>query len=298
MAAIFDRGIRYAWQKKLESATMVKMARCDQTPRIMMNIDFKWFGGASWMLAINGDRIICDPVLCPLGTVHNYGFFRSKRINGPHYAEQDFLNVKLWLFTHGHKDHCDLNSLNPIKTDDYIIGDSSARKAVRRFRFTNFNALDWADHKEIVLSAGIAATIEAIPAIHGLSLRKGALIGNGNGYWITIKGERAVFTMYTTGDTLPNVSTLRAIRKRACDLCVVNVGGATVGSGLPGRMVGRITMNMNDLPAMLKRLDAAKVVPIHWDAFDHYQERNIFVRANQLTVIQPGERISIVKAAG
>ena len=55
-----------------------------------MNVEFKWIGGATWILDVQGLRIACDPVLCPAGTVQDYGFFSSKRLNDPVFADDDF----------------------------------------------------------------------------------------------------------------------------------------------------------------------------------------------------------------
>jgi L-ascorbate metabolism protein UlaG (beta-lactamase superfamily) len=66
-----------------------------------MSLVFKWLGGASWMLSIDGAKIVCDPVLCLIGAMHDYGLFKSRRINAPNFDEADFESVSIWLFTHG-----------------------------------------------------------------------------------------------------------------------------------------------------------------------------------------------------
>jgi L-ascorbate metabolism protein UlaG (beta-lactamase superfamily) len=60
-----------------------------------MNIEFKWIGGATWILDVQGLRIACDPVLCPARTVQDYGFFSCKRLNDPVFADNDFENMAI-----------------------------------------------------------------------------------------------------------------------------------------------------------------------------------------------------------
>ena len=261
-----------------------------------MKLDFKWLGGASWMLAIDGTKILCDPVLCPAGATHDYGFFKSRRINGPKHCESDVTDVKVWLFTHGHRDHCDLGTNNPVRSDDCIICNSSAEKALRRYGLKNVSALTWGAHKNISLTNNVEITIQAVPAVHGLNRLLGLIVGNGNGYWIDIKGENATRSIYATGDTLPNPLLLRAIRGKKCDLLIANAGSATVGSGLLGKLFGRITMNAADTTSLCAQIEAKKTVLIHWDAFEHYRERDYedAVLPGHVSFMNPGDRISLL----
>jgi L-ascorbate metabolism protein UlaG (beta-lactamase superfamily) len=260
-----------------------------------MNINFKWFGGGSWMLTAENIKIICDPVLCPVGSLHDYRFFKSTRISPPRFTDSDLDKVDLWLFTHGHKDHCDFGGLRPIGPEGIVISDESALQALKKESYDASILLAWGKRAPFVFHDDSIITIEAIPAIHGLSARKGKLVGNGNGYWIDILHGKKTVSIYSTGDTLPNDQTIRAIRGRPCDLFIANVGAAAAGKGILSKIIGRITMTMADAASLGKSLHVKTTVPIHWDAFEHYRERDVFELCERykFRYMKQGESIQI-----
>jgi len=258
-----------------------------------MKIDFKWFGGGNWMINVNKIKIICDPVLCPVNSIHDYRIFKSKRINSPYFSESDLENVDIWLFTHGHMDHCDLANLNPISNRSIVVSDLSASKLLEKIQPDKTRMLRWGEKTEIKIVDTVEIIIEAIPAIHGLNMIKGKLIGNGNGYWIDIIKSNEKYSIYTTGDTLPNRQTVKTLKKRSANLMIANVGNATVGNGLLSKFIGRITMNMSDLKRFRNHIESDVIIPIHWDAFEHYREKNSLKLCdyNGIKHVNPGDEI-------
>jgi L-ascorbate metabolism protein UlaG (beta-lactamase superfamily) len=261
-----------------------------------MEIEFKWFGGGNWMIVVDGIKVICDPVLCPAGSIHDYRFFKSRRINSACFSESDLRDVNVWLFTHGHKDHCDFGNLRPINNESKIVADLSASRVLKRLGYGMTTILKWGEKTELLFSKGITMIFEAVPAIHGLNRSKGKLIGNGNGYWIEIIKPDQKYSIYVSGDTLPNRTTMDAIGKRSCDLFIANVGNATVGNGFLAKFIGKITMNISDAVMFQNLINSKMSIPIHWDAFEHYQERNISAACvtNGFRFIKPGETVSIL----
>jgi L-ascorbate metabolism protein UlaG (beta-lactamase superfamily) len=87
-----------------------------------------------------------------------------------------------------------------------------------------------------------------------------------------------------------------AIGKRSCDLFIANVGNATVGNGFLAKFIGKITMNISDAVMFQNLINSKMSIPIHWDAFEHYQERNISAACvtNGFRFIKPGETVSIL----
>jgi len=255
-----------------------------------MKIDFKWFGGGNWMIVANGIKIICDPVLCPVDTIHNYGFFKSKRISPPSFSSDDLQNVNIWLFTHGHKDHCDFWTYKPIETGSKIIADLSASVQLKKLGIDNVQILQWGNKSAVTFQNGIKIVIESVPAVHGLGAFKGKSVGNGNGYMIDFFCSDKKFSVYTTGDTLPNQQTINAIKNKSFDLVIANVGNAVVGKGLMAKVIGRITMNISDLVSFRKHLITKTLIPIHWDAFEHYKERDIseLCKLHEFSIIKQG----------
>lgn len=80
-----------------------------------------WIGGATFILSIGNLNIAVDPVLCQKGTVQDYFWFKSERIEQPVYSEGDFENIDLWLITHNHEDHLDSIGLSKISSSSKVI---------------------------------------------------------------------------------------------------------------------------------------------------------------------------------
>jgi len=82
---------------------------------------FNWPGGATFVLTIGNLKIACDPVLCSKGTVQDFFWFKSERLEQPVYSEDTFRDVDLWLITHKHLDHLDDKGLEQIKPKTKVI---------------------------------------------------------------------------------------------------------------------------------------------------------------------------------
>jgi L-ascorbate metabolism protein UlaG (beta-lactamase superfamily) len=62
-----------------------------------MELIFNWIGGATFVLRIGNLNIACDPVLCDKGTIQDFFWFKSQRIEQPVYSENDFENIDLLI---------------------------------------------------------------------------------------------------------------------------------------------------------------------------------------------------------
>jgi N-acyl-phosphatidylethanolamine-hydrolysing phospholipase D len=243
---------------------------------------------------------VTDPVFCPKGAVHDYRLFKSRRIAEPHHDPIDLTTVDLWLFTHGHLDHCDLSGFDPALINQEILCDRSAARQLRRYGRSREKTtiLKWGQTRSYPPIKGISLSIEAIPAIHGLNRFKGLLIGNGNGYWIEIAEGNVRYTIYISGDTLPLPIVTRHLDNRRCDLFIANTGAAHIGKGILSNLIGRVTMQINDIAIFKKHFTPSTTIPIHWDAFQHYQERDLSSLTDQpsnLTIINPGQQFQCIR---
>ena len=79
------------------------------------------------------------------------------------------------------------------------------------------------------------------------------------------------------------------------DLLIVNAGAATVGKGLLGRVIGRITNNEKDLIKLNKVYKPNYILPVHFGTFSHYQETTYIKESigNNAMLLSPGESIDI-----
>jgi N-acyl-phosphatidylethanolamine-hydrolysing phospholipase D len=154
-----------------------------------MEIIFHWIGGATFILSIGNLNIAVDPVLCEKGTVQDYFWFKSQRIEQPIYTEKDFENIDLWLITHNHEDHLDSIGLSKISNSSEIVCNKNSSKILLEKGKNYLTVLSWKQTKEFSIK-GYKIEIEAIPAIHGINPLSALLAGKVNGYYLTItKGK-------------------------------------------------------------------------------------------------------------
>ncbi len=73
-----------------------------------------------------------DPVLCGKGTVQDYFWFKSQRIEQPVYDEKDFEHIDLWLITHNHEDHLDNIGLSKMLNPAEIVYNNNGYKMLQR----------------------------------------------------------------------------------------------------------------------------------------------------------------------
>jgi len=262
-----------------------------------MNIEFKWVGGATWVLQVDRIKIACDPVLCPGGHIQDYRYFKTRRLNSPRYSESDFQNVNLWLITHKHEDHIDRYGFKLIDRNSTIVSRKGLRSYFKQDIYRNLRFTGW--HEEINLSVGgMNIEIRVLPAIHAKRTLLSSIVGNGNGYLLDITGDDARYCIYVTGDSVYNTSVKKYIGASNIDLIITNAGSAMVGKSFLSPVIGRITNNISDVIKMNTELNPKILIPVHWGTFSHYTEKitaDSFNRYNNIRVVDVGESINLAR---
>lgn len=236
-----------------------------------MDIRFKWVGGATWVLWVDDIKIACDPVLCPKGTVQNYKYFKTKRLDEPVYTGDDFKDMDYWFLTHDHEDHIDEAGIEVIDPASSIIGHMQVMHHFKGRGFHHCKTLLW-NETVYYRNKDYRITVKGVPAIHGWNPFFGRLVGDGNGYYITVSKGDECFTLYITGDSVFRPDVAGIVGKAPLDLVVANVGAAHVGDGLLSKIIGRITNCIDDVKKMTQVLRPRHVIPVHWGTFSHYTE--------------------------
>ncbi len=260
-----------------------------------MNIKFKWIGGATWTLQIGNIKIACDPVLCPGGTIQDYKYFNTKRLNDPVYGESDFKDVSHWLLTHNHEDHIDKAGFEKISRESSIISHKGLHVLFRKDQFTNLRFLKWNEVSEFS-SEDLTIKIKALPAIHAKRKILSAAVGNGNGYLLDITGSDFKYLIYITGDSVYSKSIIKLIGASKIDLIIANAGAAMAGRSFMSRIIGRITNSISDIKKMDADLNPQLVIPVHHGTFSHYSEKitqQSFDGYDNIKVLDPGESITL-----
>ena len=252
-----------------------------------MEVLLHWIGGAGLILSIGNLHIGVDPVLCPKGTVQDYFWFKSKRIEAPVYQPEDFDKIDLWLITHNHEDHLDAYGLKVIKNSLPIISNPNASKLLLNDGKTNVHVLQWQQHQVFYIKNYII-DITAIPAIHGINPLSALFAGKGNGYYISVSNGQKTVNIYLTGDTVYKNKIVKSLRHQPIDLMIPNMGAAKQGS-----WIMTLTLNAKMLQKLQKQLQPKIIIPVHFGTFEHYKEPVSALKKlpiKHLKILKPGDR--------
>ncbi|EFC49705.1 predicted protein [Naegleria gruberi] len=282
-------------------------------------------GGATFVYKIittgKQDLIIaCDPVLCPKGHVQNYGLFKSTRMQEPALeGDADLLDVDLWLLTHGHEDHLDSFGLERIlngKKDSIVIAHPSVEGLMKKvlkqkdLTFGNRNVHWMSPAQDLKLEInGFDITLRSVNAFHGSCRKIGAMVGNGNGYLVSISSNGNHHSrFYATGDSIYNEDNIsddyKELSENPLDFIVTNGGEASMDKkkiigAIATRVIGSITNNSKNIIEMHKKLKARKTLVVHHGTFSHYAEvledkTSSFDGNDDIEAVFPGETVVIV----
>ena len=231
-----------------------------------MEIIFNWIGGATFILSIGNLNIAVDPVLCEQGTIQDYFWFKSERIEQPIYNKNDFANIDLWLITHNHKDHLDSIGLSKISNSSKVISNKNSSKILQENGKYELTVLNWEETKEFNIK-DYKIVIKAIPAIHGVNPLSALLAGKVNGYYLTVSKGNKKIRVYITGDTVYKDKVIKTLENKEIDLLIPNMGAAKQGS-----WIMTLTLNSKMLKKLISKLNPEIVIPVHYGTFEHYKE--------------------------
>jgi len=231
-----------------------------------MDLNFQWIGGATVILSLGDLKIALDPTLCPKGTIQDYFWFKSKRIEEPIYNKEDFNTIDIWLLTHNHEDHLDQMGLEMINNKANVISNQNTLKKLSKKSLTHHTILKWGEKKKYQIR-DYTIEVEAIPAIHGVNPISAFFAGKVNGYLVTISKDNESKILYFTSDTVYKKRIVNILEDRKIDLLVPNMGAAKQGS-----WIMTLTLNVKMLQKMIAKLNPKIVIPVHYGTFEHYVE--------------------------
>jgi len=256
-----------------------------------MKTTFKWIGGATFILSIDGElKIAVDPVLCRKGTDPGFYWFKSVRIEEPVYSESDFEEIDLWLLTHDHEDHMDAPGISKISNDARIVANGNAASLLEKKGIVRQNVLAWGETVKFRIKY-YEVEVEAIPAIHGINPINAYMAGNVNGYFVTISKDTEKLSIYITGDTVYKKRIVRTLNSRDIDLMVPNMGAAKKGS-----WIMTLTLDSFMLKKMILKLNPKIVIPVHYGTFTHYvepRETIAEIKDDRIKLVEVGGSIEI-----
>lgn len=256
------------------------------------DFSFKWIGSATWVMAIDGIKIACDPVLCLKDTVQVYGpGLSSKRMTNPVYDETDFRDVAIWLITHEHLDHLDNTGLSKIKPESIIIANNKAQKILRSIKLQKLQCIKPGDKITHTIQ-NLTLEITATPAVHGSNSLIAALAGGGNGYRITACKDSKRLELYITGDTVFHKKLLKNYNGFKTDILIPHIGAP-----FSDKFGGPLTFTIPAIQPLVAALKPEIILPVHFNSFSHFKEKTADViewkmRDDRVKTVAEGDSFS------
>lgn len=180
----FQESVDRSPTEKIEVIQTDLKALSLDTPQVI------WFGHSSYLLILEGKRILVDPVFSERASPVQY--FGMKRYDATfHYATKDFPDVDIVVITHDHYDHLDYNSIIQLKDRVGLfiaplgVGSHLRYWGIPSDRIKEF---DWWEGENIL--PGI--TLTATPARHfsGRGLRRNKTLWAS---WVLQTSQQTIF---------------------------------------------------------------------------------------------------------
>lgn len=211
-----------------------------------------WFGHSSYMLFIEGKKILVDPVFTGASPVP---FFGQPFAYTENYHPEDFPELDLIIITHDHYDHLDYKSISKLisKTRHFITPLGVDAHLLRwGVNPANITSLDWYESTKI---ENISYT--ATPARH-FSGRK---FKRGNTLWNSYVLKTDSLSLYLGGDSGWDKHFEEIGSKYGpFDLAILECG--QYGKDWPN-----IHMFPTEVLKASENLNSQKLLPVHWGKF-------------------------------
>ena len=213
---------------------------------------FIWFGHSSYLLSVDGKKILVDPVFHNAFPVPN---FVKPYAYSYQYQVEDFPEIDVLVITHDHYDHLDEKAIKKLipKTKHFVTSlGVDAHLKHWGIESEKITVLDW---EETILMDGLQFT--AAPARH-FSGRK---FKRGNTLWSSFILKTSNQQIYLGGDSGYDTHFKKIGEKYGSfDLAILECG--QYGKDWPF-----IHMTPEEMIFAASELNTKKLIPVHWGKF-------------------------------
>ena len=213
-----------------------------------------WIGHATFLIKLGKNTIITDPLFSK-----NTGplIFGPKRYVDPAIKLEEIPKTDIFLLTHNHYDHLDINAVRnfPYK-DAKVIAPLKLAKYFNRFK--DVNELDW--YQKIKINDELQITL--LPAVHwskrSLFDTNKTLWGN---YLIEYKDKKILFACDTgVGDIYKDLGN----KYGPVDITFINIGAYNFYPIMPEKDKSVYHTNPEQALSLARDLKSKKVIGMHW----------------------------------
>jgi L-ascorbate metabolism protein UlaG (beta-lactamase superfamily) len=235
----------------------------------------QFIGTATVLIRCASFTILTDPNFIRKGERIHIGYLmHSTRLLDPAMDISDLPHVDVVFVSHIHADHIDPLAQHLLDKRVPLVTTRQAAGILRGKGFRNTYALrPWQSIE--FFKEGIVLRVTATPAVHVRAPFPAffpSVIGAVFGF--KLADERRI-RIYQTGDTLLNGAVTEAAKRiPELDAAVLHLGGARIGPL-------RVSMNAAEGVALMRRLNARKVIPVHYGDYPEMREPvDEFLRAS------------------
>ena len=213
-----------------------------------------WIGHATFLIKLGNTTIITDPLFSK-----NTGplIFGPKRYVDPAINLKEVPKTDVFLLTHNHYDHLDVNAVrNFPHKDAKVITPLKLSKYFKRYK--DVKELDW--YEKVVINDELQITL--LPAVHwskrSLFDTNKTLWGN---YLIEYKDKKILFACDTgVGDIYKELGN----RFGPIDITFINIGAYNFFPIMPQKDKSVYHTNPEEALGLAKDLKSKKVIGMHW----------------------------------
>ena len=213
-----------------------------------------WIGHATFLIKLGNNTIITDPLFSK-----NTGplIFGPKRYVEPAIKLEEIPNTDIFLLTHNHYDHLDVNAVrNFPHKDAKVITPLKLSKYFNRFK--DVNELDW--YQKIKINNELQITL--LPAVHwskrSLFDTNKTLWGN---YLIEYKDKKILFACDTG---VGNIYKDLGDKYGPIDITFINIGAYNFFPIMPEKDKSVYHTNPEQALSLARDLKSKKVIGMHW----------------------------------
>jgi L-ascorbate metabolism protein UlaG (beta-lactamase superfamily) len=212
-----------------------------------------WLGHASFLITLNGKRLLTDPYLSAYASPLPLG--QTRRIVPAAIAVKNIPPLDGIVISHNHYDHLDivaLKKLAAIHPGVPVVVPLGLRALLLKCGFKRVDQLDWYQHTAV---AGL--TIEVLPAVH--ASRRG--IGDTNrSLWCGFRLADSHKSVYFAGDTAYG-EVFREIGKKSGPF---DIGLVPIGAYQPRALMRPIHCSPEEAIQIGEDIGARQLVGMHW----------------------------------
>ena len=213
-----------------------------------------WIGHATFLIKLGNNTIITDPLFSK-----NTGplIFGPKRYVEPAIKLEEIPKTDIFLLTHNHYDHLDVNAVrNFPHKDAKVITPLKLSKYFNRFK--DVNELDW--YQNIKINNELQITL--LPAVHwskrSLFDTNKTLWGN---YLIEYKDKKILFACDTG---VGNIYKDLGDKYGPIDITFINIGAYNFFPIMPEKDKSVYHTNPEQALSLARDLKSKKVIGMHW----------------------------------